>query len=390
MDNRLRKRAILSCIMIFQMMLLNACTGNHAATQRNEAAPPSTSLNTEAIMGTQHIQKTLDTNLSVDADVSVPAAKEYSSYLTNIKSFSADDMSKLFLQQDTSKQTLSKVDYDPNGLNIKTENGSQITSFMGSLTYSSNSDREAGIASLISSYAVQYPESPAFTDHLTFASREDAIKEGAGILEKLDAGFLPSAKNVLALTHNQLSDWQTSLLQDPDYKTFVDAGKAKVIDDWSGDDDVYYIIYSFKQDDLQVYNQQIEPGISLAADSLPPRSMYAEMLISPKGIQYLNINGSLSIKGQAASNPIISSDAALEKVKEKYSQLILSTPYTITKAFVEYIPIPDSSELSANTKITLTPYWCFVIKITTDDKGHTAEIAERFNAWTGADLKYGG
>lgn len=341
-------------------------------------------------MGTQHIQKTLDTNLSVDADVSVPAAKEYSSYLTNIKSFSADDMSKLFLQQDTSKQTLSKVDYDPNGLNIKTENGSQITSFMGSLTYSSNSDREAGIASLISSYAVQYPESPAFTDPLTFASREDAIKEGAGILEKLDAGFLPSAKNVLALTHNQLSDWQTSLLQDPNYKTFVDAGKAKVIDDWSSDDDVYYIIYSFKQDDLQVFNQQIEPGISLAADSLPPRSMYAEMLISPKGIQYLNINGSLSIKGQAASNPIISSDAALEKVKEKYSQLILSTPYTITKAFVEYIPIPDSSELSANTKVTLTPYWCFVIKITKDDKGHTAEIAERFNAWTGADLKYGG
>jgi len=145
----------------------------------------------------------------------------------------------------------------------------------------------------------------------------------------------------------------------------------------------------FKGHDIQLYEQDNEPSVSMAVEWFPG-SIKAEMLITSKGIRYMKLDGALSFDGQPTSKKIISVDEAMDKLKDKYSQVILTEPYTVTKIYLEYLTIPEKDKKPLEAMQTLRPYWCFIIQVLEDDNGQIFEKAERFNAFTGADLSYGG
>lgn len=382
-------------ILVASMTLsFTSCGRSNAVTPVSEntvasTQTPSGTAKANNVDSIQRIERDLDTNLKVNAEVTMPATEVCSEYPLKFKSFTSDELSTLLLKNDTSKKTVSVLEFDPEGFRLNTENGAEIIAQTGGVSFLAESRRTDEIVNLMDRYRLKYPDGPEMSAELSFMSREDATKKGVDIIQQLDIACTPKAECVVALTNKQLSDWQETALQDDFNKALVDAGKTAVVKDWSDADDGYYITYSFVQDDIPLFNFD-EPNIKLANDSGFPGTIFAEMLITSNGIRYFRIDGAVSFDGQSSSQKIISVDDALDKLKDKYSQVILTEPYTVTKIYLEYISIPEKDKKYLEAKQTLTPYWCFIIEIPVDDKGHTDKIAERFNAFTGADLTYGG
>lgn len=367
---------------------LTSCDSNGAAPESENAGisaqPPSDIVEMNSSAYIQRIEKELDTNLKVSADVLMPASSDCKEYQLKYRDFTPDELSNIFLKDDESGKNLSTYE---SGFEIVTENGANINTQKRGFTYTADSLRTDEIVGLFEHY--YNPDSPAMTEELSFMPREDAIQKGIDIIQQLDIACTPRAGNIVALTNKQLSDLQSALMQDSRYKGFYDAGKSIEIKDWSDADDAYYITYYFVQDDIQLYEQDNEPSVSMAVEWFPG-SIKAEMLITSKGIRYMKLDGALSFDGQPTSKKIISVDGAMDKLKDKYSQVILTEPYTVTKIYLEYLTIPEKDKKPLEAMQTLRPYWCFIIQVLEDDNGQIFEKAERFNAFAGADLSYGG
>lgn len=182
--------------------------------------------------------------------------------------------------------------------------------------------------------------------------------------------------------------WQNELMTDENYSWWADIGKTNVLDNLTSEDDAYYISFYFTYQDIPVFDQDREPGISSASDSFPTSSMKAAVLITPKGVRYFKVENTLSTQGDISEvQSIISVQEALQKLCEEQENTITFGTQLITKVWLEYIPIRAENAVEGVGPFILKPYWCFGT-VDAESGGEHIINAVRINAVTGDDLAY--
>lgn len=322
-------------------LCLSACTNS-----MNQAEPPRQSDNntnepTTSAAG-QHITRNLSEYLTIDADVIYPQKSNYISYCIE-----------------------------------RVAIGAEYTTV--------NRQKNLEIQDLLFRFAMSHPGSD--NNSIGFMSREDAVAMGASIIENCGVSLIPELNTCVGLEHEQIMAWQQELLNDPN-SYYNEFGKAVILSDLTTDDDAYYLRFTFSYDEIPVLGSD-EPSVKIADASFPPVGLKAEILITPLGVQEFSITPAYAVVGEQYSGAIISVDDAIDQLKATYESVILNVHYRVSSIYLEYIPLESAG------KTVLTPYWCFLLEhenIREDGTTYWSDNleAERYNAYTGRSLAYGG
>ena len=386
-----RIKDILLVVLVFSLCLSGCADQNDA-----DHAPLE---ETEVVIGTEkatapvqfiHLESNLSDYLSVNADVIYPKKGSYASYRTGRITISPEEAATIFFPNDSSTRNVANQDewrtYSDGDFVLATKNGNEFHRVYPSISYcTAQRSRNMEIEDLLFRYAEAHPEASEVS--LDYMSRDDAITMGKEAIERCGVSLTPKLNVCQGLTHEQIIAWQQELRSDPN--SFYDEfGKAPDLSSLTSNDDAYWLQFTFVYEDVPVFGPG-EPSIWVADEALPPMPIKAEVLITRSGIQDMVISPAYSIVGEVNCSPIISPEEALQRLKESYDSVILTTHYRVISIYLEYVPIESNGET------TLTPYWCFILEhenIREDGSTYWSDRqqAERFNAYTGKNLAYGG
>lgn len=342
------------------------------------------------IFETHHISEQLAERLSIDADISCPERETYSSYILGELTLDREKGESIFFPGGSDISIAYKDEwgnaYKNGGYALHKENGEKFSKTQYSISFTNAQyEQNLEIEDLLSRYAESHPNDEGHD--LAFMSREDAVALGSNTILACGIPFAPALDTCIGLEHDQIKDWQQELLSDKSsrYNTF---GKAVILSGLSPEDDAYFLSFSFRYDDIPVLGVNA-PNVVYADAVFPPPQGYAKMLITSSGIAHFELYPAYAVTGTKEVSTIIAPEEAIARVKENYDNVILSTDTKIVSVYLEYIPIETGGET------VLRPYWCLSMthKITGEDgKTYWSDYltAERINAFTGEDLKYGG
>lgn len=383
------KRTMLAFLLAATLATLCAC-GETQKTPTDSDEPQGTHTIFPAQDPQQpqitHMTETLCDGLAIDADIPVWEGLALPTYQAPYFRISATDAVSL-LAGGSKIKTEEPHHYDPNGFNLVLESGAQIFHANGILTYySETKERDIEISDLLSRYGETHSEEEVHA--LSFMSPDEAISKASALICELDIIGEPALDAIIGLSGTEIMAWQNELMTDENYSWWADIGKTIVLDDLTSEDDAYYISFYFTYQDLPVFDQDREPGISFASDNFQTNSTKANVLITPKGVRYFTVHNTLSTQGSISeAQSIISVQEALEKLCEKQENTITFGTQLITKVWLEYIPIRAENAVDGVGPFILKPYWCFGT-VDAELGGEHIINADRINAVTGDDLAY--
>lgn len=381
------KKSLIVYIAVVAVVLLSIFISHKDAPQGKNNVTPAPEPN---VSEPQHISEQLTDGLYIDADVPSPTLEKYSSYTLGKLSLESETAKAVFFPENG---TVSMVYTDAQGNAYESgdyaifgENGERLSKSRYNVSFNNAQyQQHLEIEDLLDRYAEKYPEEKEHS--LAFMSREEALALGASTIQALGIPFTPVADVCIGLEHNRIMAWQQELLNDKSsyYDPF---GKAIILSRLDDDDDAYYLRFSFSYKDISIFGVD-SPDISFADAVFPPSAAYAKMLITANGIEHFDLYPAYVVSGVKESGPIISPEDAIAKVKESYENMILFGKAKIISICIEYIPFETAGQT------VLRPYWCLSIaheNTGEDGKTYWSDhlTAERINAFTGEDLKYGG
>jgi hypothetical protein len=332
-----------------------------------------------------HIQRELDSMLLVDAIAEIPSEALLRSYNIEWHLVPADVIEQDFIAKyDDSiieKETIENEEYGTSLTRIKTENGNSLgISTNGWFFY--ESDRGKSIVEIISFDGRLLDEEYLLASRI-FSDVEGAQNHVSAVLNNFFAtDNITPCCTIYAFEHIVLQAEQDRLMENDEiYRAYYEFGKIKTISQWSDMDNVYYTRFTFAINGIPL----LDKPFSLL-DEREIRAFVGESVVSARGLEYLLIEGMLRILAHEEVQAVISVDALLEKVRQKYDDIILTNPVTVTNMRVVYCPIPDISD---DTDITLTPMWEVTTSSVTTERGREREYVSRiyFDAYTGEELR---
>lgn len=383
------KKYLLAFLLAAMLATLCACGETQKTPTNSDEAPTAesaSSVQNSQQPQTIHMSEPLCDGLAIDADIPVQEGLALSTYQANYFRISASDAVSL-LAGGSKIKTEEPHHYDPNGFTLVLESGAQIFHANGILTYCSETEeRDSAIADLLSRYGETHSEEEVHA--LSFLSPDEAISKAGALICGLDMIGEPALDAIIGLSGAEIMAWQNELMTDEDYSRWADIGKTNVLDDLTSEDDAYYISFYFTYQDIPVFDQDREPGISSASDSFSTNSMKANVLITPKGVRYFKVANTLSTQGDISeAQSIISVQEALQKLCEEQENTIKFGTRLITRVWLEYIPIRAENAVEGVGPFILKPYWCFGT-VDAESGGEHITDAARINAVTGDDLAY--
>lgn len=383
------KKYLLAFLLAAMLATLCACGETQKTPTNSDEAPTAesaSSVQNSQQPQTIHMSEPLCDGLAIDADIPVQEGLALSTYQANYFRISASDAVSL-LAGGSKIKTEEPHHYDPNGFTLVLESGAQIFHANGILTYCSETEeRDSAIADLLSRYGETHSEEEVHA--LSFLSPDEAISKAGALICGLDMIGEPALDAIIGLSGAEIMAWQNELMTDEDYSRWADIGKTNVLDDLTSEDDAYYISFYFTYQDIPVFDQDREPGISSASDSFSTNSMKANVLITPKGVRYFKVANTLSTQGDISeAQSIISVQEALQKLCEEQENTITFGTRLITRVWLEYIPIRAENAVEGVGPFILKPYWCFGT-VDAESGGEHITDAARINAVTGDDLAY--
>lgn len=397
-------------LSLLSLLIFAGCQDNHApeetmaitATSAEES--PVTEIDpTAAVSGTslKQIDLELKENHQIHAVVYAPDIQELPSCKLEPLQFDPQTVATVLIPDDSSPFT---VDYDEmrEKSTLTTENGNVLTVGASSISLYRNQDQIDStkfskydtILNLLSEYAESNPGSQK--DSLTFMTMEEAIQLAENIFEELGLCWQPVLQISIGMNHEQIMQYQQEQLSE--YEG-LQSRKTLVLDDLTQEDDSYLLTFGFSYNAVPIYGYVQEPNMSLSSDSPFPVYMSAEMIITPQGITLFNLTGGYKIVETDVSQ-LLSAEEAVAIYKQKWDSTILPLEDENWEVYAIYLEYITKWETGVDTPY-LTPYWCFVRDYTATNQktGETAwwarEIGysgtgERFNAFTGEELAYGG
>lgn len=333
-----------------------------------------------------HITQSIDEKNVIDADVTSPVGDVCSSFEIEPIEISTEMGALLFFPEDSTSRTIEEID---DITSLKTDGGNRFTTQRGICSF--RKEGEEGkkydeIQNLLWRYSKEFPES--VNRSLDFMTQDEAIKLAINIFSELGTCFTPVLEDCIALDHQQLMEYQKTLFSsDSIYDEF---GKTYLLDGLSENYDAYLLSFAFTYRDIPIYGFEGEPKVRFVENIYPPFQSTATMVISRQGLVSFQAIGIYKEISEQTETQILNVDELLEVYKQKCDLTLWNENRRVSNIYLEYIPI------LRETGMVLTPYWCLLIDLETsssptdEPKWINAIESERFNAFTGKDILYGG
>lgn len=375
----MKNKNIIVLVLLATFLMGCSQVESHPSEKIELVETQSKTINTE--IHSEHIKRTLADDLEIDADIFYPSNKEIATYLVERKIFSKDVIN-LFMDKEETEYTIENNPNYENSFTVTTKEGCRLSASEGYLFYVKSKEYD-DVAAMIEECLLINDINE--TEELSFCNKAEAIALGEDKIKEFSENPVEVIRMV-SMEHENLEKLQKDLLKEDSYLAGIENGKTNKIDEFTEDDDVYYIEYAIKQDDISLYSGIAEPQISMSIDAFWDFPVNVTVIIGNDGIRYFSYRNIFEKPMlEKKDENILSVDEALENVKKTYDNIILTEPINISKVWLEYIPVPNWQDL---TQIELRPYWCIKME-SVDENGEIWSKAERINALTGGNLTYG-
>jgi len=305
----------------------------------------------------QHIQRQLDTNLSVDADVIAP---------TGINKVNMLRVSPVTLVNKTVETLLlanssisQKQDNGDNGTVCQTADGKELYIGMGQVNFQTGKFRTY-------IHQILYKDiipGDAFFNFNRFSKNRDLdlpFMPHQQAVDEVKRGLLSLGISVYDKVETYSLDYQTlqtqeKTLNDKGELTSPKDGSTILKDGWNKEDNCYFMILRSGFDNLPIY--PLDHG-SVEANTIVP-SAYIYVCYSQKGFEYLTMaNQYQKMSTDQEGLNLISAEEALAVVKRKYGNIILTDPTTITGIELNYVRTLINQ---SRDEFQMVPAWCFEV-----------------------------
>jgi hypothetical protein len=340
----IRKREFFIVFSLCIMTFLTSCSNNKTLSNVN-----SSSSTTSSAQSTEtKIKKTLCNNLNVDIVVGTDLSKADTYYIA-IDSFNAQSLSEILLKG-------SKINNSTNGkesIKFTTDDGKTLYVENGiSLRYQGhNFQYYKNVLHTIKTD--KYYNLNNFTNNdLQFKTRDNATKDVSSIIESLGISSV-TISNMYSLDYKTLQKQEEYLKTKSDLSTNLKDPQITWKGNWTVNDDCYYMNFRYTIKGI--------PIVSINHGSIDNNTYISGSIInayySENGLLYLDINHKYKIISTEKTNQnLITINEALDILKKKYQDIILTDPTNITKAELCYVPTFKDKSHEA---YYLVPAWCF-------------------------------
>ncbi len=380
-------KSIYLMVAIIYLMQFSACTEERIDSNRKNITTLSHQNDIQSHNPTRNSKKyqlSLTENLYVDAEVGMPKVGKANILKVSDTIFDDKKLCKVFFQSKVYKNKKmgdGELFYvDDKKLSITEDK--KIFDFSTSMK--ENTD------------AIVFPTDSAniqrfSSRELDFMSKKKAIEIAADLVKSL--GITPHmSPRVLSIDYKSLEKEQRRRLKEDGFQEYLKRGLVKIKDHLSKDDEFYYILFP-----IDMYG--IPCDISSYTDNpsgIPVDGSQIQIMISKNGIEHCQVNGivyhEVGVKGNAL--PLISVDQAINSIKKKYENIILTDLATITNITLVYEPVlmkttkDENSEQVLYKEIELVPTWLFEIRQRpSSSRGDmVSESIVRINAINGEEI----
>lgn len=371
-----------SCVLIIIVAILlafSSCSLGIRSSSQNMAEHNSSNLESESnrdeSKSSEHstltenngvyLKRKINNNLYIDATVDKGYKGQHTFYTYSAKPFEFDpDKTQSILLKNAN--IIKKASYSE-AKTYKTSSGSMLSIMqMGNLNYTTTHFFNTY-------YSIFHRQSdkwkndnkyPRFTD-LKFESYQAAINKANDLLKEL--GMDNEQLTVIySLDYKTMQEQQKILDEHGRFQNPRTGKKDPLKTDWSEKDDCYMMVFSTTIDGFPI--STYSHG-SVDDDSFVGGSDL-EMYWSNYGVESLNIQYNYSVIKKENKVNIISLDSAIKKIENKYDQIILNNPVTVTKIALMYLPIVANKKTN---KFTLVPTWIFDISQVANTPGSKNE-----------------
>lgn len=255
------------------------------------------------------------------------------------------------------------------------ENGGQLLVRNGSIDYYKDMN-----SNLIGNLIIDQIMDSQDTVVSSLASLEE-IKNRDDVkhIEKEINSYMKPDKGQLIIC--DAGSYSAKQLQEIENELVKIVGNAQdVVESWDGE--VYTALrFQIVLNEIPVFGRS-EPEQGMYGEFNVNFQSYADIILCDGKLITLSIQNMYDIIAENEVK-IISAENALNKIKQKYTDIITSEKQTIEQIWLEYVAIPQWDSKSSEGQFWKL-YWCFLKR---DEEG--CLWTERINAVTGGDLSYG-
>lgn len=337
----------------------------------------------ESIPG--YVDLELEENLIVKADVNAPDNLKLKNVSVSLKRFDFDKVVNTLINGKTISQTHewdSPLFRQYKEKSYECEDRSNLVISLGGIRYFTAyySDRDYSSVIFGSNYFIRPEIKDIYKQNeLEQVNKDTAISTVKQVITSLGI-TVSDTPDVVALDFETLkSEWE-------DYETPKGNGPHQ----WEKSDEAYVVIYHVLYESVQITNT----GYMSTNGAGAVTGSRIIGVVTKDGLIYFQCNGIYEV-GNIIKDSItpISLSLALEQIKAKYKNVLLTDPVIISHIALEYVPQATNSD---SVNYELIPAWVFTTsqKTTKQDAKGTYEVTSYFPiilyAESGQELRIGG
>ncbi|MEG0309051.1 MAG: hypothetical protein RR636_13990 [Clostridium sp.] len=335
-----------------------------------------------------HISEELDKNLTIDAEAKVPDAENYNVLNVKYKEYNSEQVCDLLLKDDIIDIRNEYGTGSDKSIIIETKNNKVLSISKESLYFSLKDNGYSRLRFELDQFLFDDMKRKFPKDELESLNKEESIDKVRQIAKELnlpiddepivysmDIESLKAAENNF-MTDEEAAEWEA-----------MKPGTGKR--NWTEDEEGYLIVFKSRSNNIPIYSR----NLVLSSDNSHLNKSELKAVVTKNGIASFEVSSMYNLVSIDTENlSCIDYLQALEIVKNKYKNIIITDPIKITNINLEYIPRLKDKELG---EFKLTPAWVFLTEYeyTVDDVISNSKIVIKdtdailIDAITGKEIK---
>lgn len=199
---------------------------------------------------------------------------------------------------------------------------------------------------------------------LDFMSSADAVTQCKKLMEELNILYVENPE-IYALDYGNLQKKYDEAVKEEGIVELIQRGKLYAKEKWEKEDEGYYIIFKTKLADIPVASVGYEDKKTFYSVS----GSEIVFWVNKYGVDSVKVNDRIyeETGKQGEVKNLITTKEALEKLKNKYKDIILTDENIIEEISLEYIPCIKEAQTTKEGQVAITQYnfkpaWRFKIK----------------------------
>ncbi len=369
--------------------LLSGCFPSINSSQATSSAPASGSSEAQSVPS--HVSKELNDDIVVDADVQYVNGK-YSIYQSTYKQFTEDSLVPICLTNESVK-TRGTVEDALYGDDISIMTDKKSVLYIARDYFNFQKSEYGDYSTFITGanendYFLEnmnevYPHKKLSS--LDEAGAEQKVKD---VIQKLNLPVDENSLQIYSLTAESLNKQAAQFMTDEEYQADLNARGKTLKHNFTSVDEAYLFVYHCHINGLPLH---FDDYSAPSRNGVAVKGARVHALVNKNGLVMFQVHGIPDVQSVIKENiAIIPIDTALNAIKDKYKNTILTDKMKITDISLDYFPCNENKEKHS---FSLTPVWAFSTELKTvtyDAKGKQETLKKNsilVNAVTGQEIR---